>query len=148
MNNEHYSKIGPDGEALDKEASDWIAVRDDTTGLTWAVESIRVEDWSEDTEARIAVALEASRLAVWPGWLDGWRIPTRAELVTLIDDTQYGPAIDIRFFPDCPSDWFWTSTVYAPSPGDCAWSVNFNDGYANWILRRYSGFVRAVRASQ
>jgi hypothetical protein len=142
--NERYLRIGPDGEAMTSDAPKWVAVKDTVTGLTWAVESIRVEDWSEDTEARIAVALEASRLA----GLDGWRIPTRAELVTLIDDTRYGPAIDIAAFPDCPSDWFWTSTVYAPSPGDCAWLVSFYYGFAYWGYRDYYGFVRAVRASQ
>jgi len=36
----------------------------------------------------------------------------------------------------------------APSPGDCAWNVNFNNGNANWNNRNNSGFVRAVRASE
>ena len=36
----------------------------------------------------------------------------------------------------------------APSPGDYAWNVNFNNGNANWNNRNNSGFVRAVRASE
>jgi retron-type reverse transcriptase len=36
----------------------------------------------------------------------------------------------------------------APSPGDCAWNVNFNNGNANWNNRNNSGFVRAVRARE
>jgi hypothetical protein len=132
------------GADLPANASDWVVVRDARTGLTWAKEPIAVKDWFPETEARIAAAFEAEPLA----GMDGWRIPTRAELVTLVDDTRYGPAIDTDFFPDCPIDWFWTSTVYAPSPGGCAWYVRFSLGLAGWGYRGSGGFVRAVRASQ
>jgi hypothetical protein len=142
--NERFVKIGADGAELPADAGEWVAVRDTTTGLVWAVEPVPVDDWSDETEARVAAELAASPLA----GLNGWRIPTRAELVTLIDDTRYDPAIDIRFFPDCPSDWFWTSTKAAPSPGDFAWYVSFSYGGASWGLRGSNGFVRAVRASQ
>jgi hypothetical protein len=36
----------------------------------------------------------------------------------------------------------------APSPGDYAWNVNFNNGNANWNNRDNNGFVRAVRAGE
>jgi len=49
-----------------------------------------------------------------------------------------------------PAGWTAGSKVHglAPSPGDCAWNVNFNNGNANWNNRNNNGFVRAVRASE
>jgi len=139
-----FVKISAAGDELPIEAVDWAAVRDETTGLTWAREPITVDNWTKATEERVASELATSRLA----GMDGWRIPTRRELVTLVDDTRHSPAIDTTFFPETASDWFWTSTVAAPSPGDCAWYVNFGYGRASWFYRSSDGFVRAVRASQ
>ena len=36
----------------------------------------------------------------------------------------------------------------APSPGDYAWNVNFNNGNANWNNQNNNGFVRAVRVGE
>jgi hypothetical protein len=73
---------------------------------------------------------------------DGWRLPTRAELLTLVDDTRHGPACAV--FPDCPSDWFWTSTPWAGS-SSYAWYVNFNRGHASFYDVGYFSRVRCVR---
>lgn len=59
----------------------------------------------------------------------GWRLPTRAELLTLVDDTRRNPACSV--FRDCPSEWFWTSTPWAGS-SSFAWYVSFYYGYANY----------------
>jgi hypothetical protein len=143
MNDRAYlTKIDFLGADLLDEASDWVAVRDERTGLTWAKEPTAVDDWMPETEARIASEFKASRLA----GLDGWRIPTLEEQVSILHTGR--PSINADFFPNCPSDWFWTSTVYAPSPGDCAWVVLFSNGDAYWYNRDFNGFVRAVRASQ
>jgi hypothetical protein len=75
-------------------------------------------------------------------------MPTRAELLSLVDDTKHSPAIDSEFFPACKSDWYWTSTPWAASPVDCAWYVYFNDGGAGCDSHDFSGFVRAVRVGQ
>jgi hypothetical protein len=141
MNNEHYSKIGPDGEALDKEASDWVAVRDDTTGLTWSRANIGDKRLKHKQAVKACTALNLA------GHSD-WRLPTIRELLTLVDYARYNPAIDIDLFPECKANWYWSVTPYAPSPGDYAWYVLFSDGHANWSNRGYDGFVRAVRASQ
>jgi hypothetical protein len=143
MNDQAYlTKIDFLGADRLDEASDWVAVRDERTGLTWAKEPIAVDDWLPETEQRIAAELKASTLA----GMDGWRIPTLEELVSIVHTVR--PSIDSAFFPGCPIDWFWTSTVYAPSPGGGAWSVDFYNGYAYWLGRGSGGFARAVRASQ
>lgn len=112
-------------------------VIDQATGLMWGKStSAKNQTWAE-----AKAAAEGVRLG---GYTD-WRLPTRAELLTLVDDTRSNPAIDIDRF-DCESDWYWTSTPLASSPSDCAWGVNFNYGDAFYIHQSLNGRVRAVRA--
>src|SRR5262249_36158552 len=115
-----FTKIGTDGKPCE---ADHVAVADGRTGLMWAVKPIKVKNWKPATEEKIAAELAESRLAGF----DDWRIPTVEELMLLADRTRHSPAIDQDFFPDTPSDWFWTCTPYAPD-GDCAWVVVFGCG--------------------
>jgi len=75
-----------------------------------------------------------------------WRLPTRIELLALVDDTRYRPAIDSEAFPDTRSDDYWTGTTCAWSSVR-AWFVGFNGGLASDFPRDYNlAFVRAVRS--
>jgi hypothetical protein len=77
---------------------------------------------------------------------DDWRLPTRAELLTLVDDTRHEPAIDTAAFPSCKSNWYWTSTPCAWSSG-YAWLVSFSGGGAGYVRRDYYlALARAVRS--
>lgn len=138
-----FIKIGADGKPLPLEATEWVAVADNRTGLMWAIEPIKVKNWKAATEKKIAAQFAESRLAGF----DDWRIPSVEELFLLADRTRSVPAIDTEFFPDCPSDWFWTSTPYAPVSG-YAWNVSFGDGNSSGSNRYSHGFVRAVRGGQ
>lgn len=67
----------------------------------------------------------------------GWRVPTKDELVTLVDpDRKSFPAIDMAVFPDMDAShpWYWSST---PNGNSIAWYVDFSDGYT-------SGFVDGI----
>jgi hypothetical protein len=92
------------------------------------VRSVKVGDleWQADVPEREMTWAEAKAYAASLG--DGWRLPTRAELLTLVDDTRCNPACSA--FPDCPSEYFWTSTPWAGS-SSYAWLVTFNDGTAS-----------------
>jgi hypothetical protein len=59
---------------------------------------------------------------------DDWRLPSRIELVSILDMTRTQPSIDTTAFPGTPSDWFWTSSVAADNPS-AAWYVYFYFGY-------------------
>jgi len=132
-------KIGAAGAQLPAEAAEWVAVLDNDTKLIWSLAAAKAKSWQH--------ADEIAKSTTIAGLLG--RLPTRKELLTLVDDTRYNPAIDTAFFTECPTDdWYWTSTPAAPSPGDCAWIVHFGSGCASWNNRDSSGFVRAVRASQ
>jgi hypothetical protein len=88
-------------------------------------------------------ACEALRL----GAHDDWRLPTRAELISLVDDGNHEPAIDQTAFSSCKSRAYWTATPYAASPSAYAWAVLFGDGDAYGCLRYDECRVRAVRGS-
>ncbi len=63
----------------------------------------------------------------WGGY-DDWRLPNRNELLSIFDfenshmsDSTINPVV----FPSTPSDWFWSSSVYADDT-NAAWYVYFN----------------------
>jgi len=76
----------------------------------------------------------------------GWRLPSRIELLSVVDYTNPNPVIDINAFPETPSAYFWSSSTYAEDLKS-AWSVNFefHDGIAvaREITTKYR--VRCVR---
>jgi len=136
-----FTKIGADGSVLPRDAAEWEAVLDSRTGLMWPVQAIAVDD---GREATINAAVAKCRTAGF----DDWRAPTVEELFLLADRSRVSPAIDTEFFPDCPSDWFWTSTPDCESPEDYAWFVYFSYGFSFRGNRDGGGFVRAVRVGQ
>jgi hypothetical protein len=80
---------------------------------------------------------------------DDWRLPSRIELVSLIDGSRTDPAIALDAFPFVPgsrplSDWYWTSTPSAVSPTR-AWYVYFYFGYPDLDDRSSDFPVRCVR---
>jgi hypothetical protein len=58
-----------------------------------------------------------------------WRLPTRKELLSLVDrGIPYpGPTIDSNYFPNTRKTWFWSSTAYASTFYE-AWTVSFYAG--------------------
>jgi hypothetical protein len=47
-----------------------------------------------------------------------WRLPTKKELISLVDKNFSKPTIDTRVFPDTVSFGYWTSTISAEDPDD------------------------------
>jgi len=62
----------------------------------------------------------------------GWRLPTIAELESIIDDTRFDPAIDPVAFPNTLGIAFWSSSR-APGFGDRRWRVDFFDGFSGLV---------------
>jgi hypothetical protein len=78
---------------------------------------------------------------------DDWRLPSRIELVSLLDTTRIQPSIDMAAFPSTPIDWFWTASLAADNPS-AAWYVYFYFGYPKTDDRTNTFSVRCVRSSQ
>jgi hypothetical protein len=109
-------------------------VYDTRTKLTWARCSVGQEWKNEHCVGAISTFTFASAQTQAGG---GWRVPTKDELVTLIDpDRKDFPAIDMAAFPDMDANhpWYWSST---PNGTVIAWYVDFTDGYT-------SGFVDGI----
>jgi hypothetical protein len=76
-----------------------------------------------------------------------WRLPNIKELVSIVEEKCYDPAINLTRFPNTPSSVVWSGSPNANN-SDGAWHVAFyygNSGYRN----RNSYFqVRLVRGGQ
>jgi hypothetical protein len=74
----------------------------------------------------------------------GWRLPTRLELVSLVDYTISAPGPTINaLFKDTPPTEFWTSTPYYGNVGD-AWAIGFDVGYSDYGVVNNPDYVRCV----
>jgi hypothetical protein len=111
-------------------------VFDTKTRLTWQQGfSSGTYVWSDSLNVCAALSLNGS----------GWRQPTMAELVTLVDfRASAAPLIDTASFPNTPSALFWTSTPLTGSTTE-AWAINFNNGNGNGTDTTSKGYVRCVR---
>jgi hypothetical protein len=92
---------------------------DVVTMLTWTRQTFQAATFDAAVQACMGV----------PG--TGWHVPTRIQVVSLIDFTQPlgGPTIDPVTFPSTPASLFWTSSQV---PVDAAtplyWVVDFGTG--------------------
>jgi hypothetical protein len=75
---------------------------------------------------------------------DDWQLPSRMELVSVVDYTRQNPSLDASAFPETPFEWFWSASPKAGEP-DSHWYVAFFDGdtHASAADRDYR--VRCVR---
>ncbi len=72
-----------------------------------------------------------------------WRLPTRRELISLLNSERIAPAIDPDWFPNTVHDFYWSSspsTKYAPF----AWGVDFNEGIIDGVDGKTAKAVRLV----
>jgi hypothetical protein len=153
-----FTKLDANGAALPNDASTCPCVKDNTTGLTWEVpggsalaSTNNVYTWYQpddrlnggnpgwpnggnctgsacDTYAYVAV-LNAAGLC---GFHD-WRLPTRRELLSLVNFGRSDPAFDTSAFPAQPistNAFYWTSTVNSgtASVGFDVWTVYVSTG--------------------
>lgn len=91
----------------------------------------------------------------WPNALDycsslglanhsDWRLPTRTELLSIVNYGRYSPSIDISVFPNCRAYGYWSSTVWARTVNS-AWNVGFYTGGAGPSSKSNQHLVRCVR---
>jgi hypothetical protein len=89
-----------------------LVVLDEVTGLVWQ------SDFSPPLLYSQAAGYCAQK---------NMRLPTRIELVSLIDFTQT-PTIALATFPGTQSTGYWTSSTYPAEAGAEPWYVDFSDG--------------------
>jgi hypothetical protein len=169
INPPSYTKLDSNGNDLPDDATTWVMVRDNVTGLIWENKTndgsihdgsktftwcdtnpatnlgypgtcgTGVGDAATDTEAFI----KALNSANFGGFSD-WRLPTRKELWTIVDYGRYNPAINTTYFPDTVSSYYWSSTTDV-SYTYSAWHMYFGEGFDGHYYKNDHYYVRAVR---
>jgi hypothetical protein len=159
----------PPNPTLGSGPANWACVRDNVTGLVWEVKTTqglrsqgnlyswynpdaaenggapgvqnggRCEGSNCDTNAYVQ---EVNKQGLCGN--KDWRLPTRKELLSIVDNGQLKPAIDTSYFPNTPSAHFWSSSPYADQAGS-AWQVYFQYGEALPQDKGEGGQVRLVR---
>ena len=173
-----YLKLGPNGHILPHDATEWACVQDRVTGLIWEIKtddnSMRDRDnfytWYDpaternhgeagdrnggrckgkgdcDTHAYVQV-INQQQLC---GFSD-WRLPSRDEMLTLIDYNDSGKgsraSINTDYFPQTVASWYWTASSNPDKP-DYAWFVLFRNGLALNALKHQPKHVRLVRSRE
>jgi Protein of unknown function (DUF1566) len=114
------------------------AVRDDETGLVWEKTLETAEmSWSD------ARALCADKDV---GGRKGWRLPSIAELTSLVDPSiRSGPTLPLGHpFTNVLMDVYWSATSVTDNPKS-AWLVFFDTGKATFAFKTITFHVWCVR---
>lgn len=77
-----------------------------------------------------------------------WRLPNIKELISIVEEQCYDPAINLNRFPGTISSGFWSASALSIDASRWAWFVNFDRGTADEINRFYGLLVRLVRGGQ
>jgi len=115
-------------------------VTDKITGLMWQQTSSGPSTWAQAV---------AHCPTVTVGGHNDWRLPTRIELLSLVDySVTVGTTsmINVTFFPSIANAYYWTSTVQASAPSSQACIVNFYQGGSGYVdMGLTSGYAMCVR---
>ena len=112
-------------------------VTDGITGLMWQREEAGAFGWDEARTFCTRLTLEGH---------SDWRLPTRIELVSIVDTSRFAPAINLTAFPST-TERFWTSTPsgLANLRGESR-TVEFVRGVTRSSRQGNREHVRCVRA--
>jgi hypothetical protein len=148
----------------------WFCVRDNHTGLVWESKnsdpgSLNHRDylyvWHDpDTSKNGGFAggasttqcggipcdtrsfVDAMNAQRWCG-INRWRLPTTAELLSLVVTDHLTLVADRNYFPDTQSSHYWTNQSYAPD-NTKAWYVYLSDGSVASTLKSQPMYLRLV----
>ena len=150
----------PINPVLGSKATDWACTQDNKTGLMWEVKTDdsglrdmakKYTNYTPDYDPNKLYGAETNAdgfvVDVNSQGLCGasdWRLPTKDELLGIVQKGVTNPAIDTTYFPNTQSSYFWSSSPNADlSYG--AWYVYFYGGYSNDDFKDLSFNVRLVR---
>lgn len=131
----------PDPESVSGDTAQHYTLTDEiatdaVTGLTWQrYVAAEPHDWQ-------AASRYCSCLTL--GGHDDWTLPSRLELVSIVDYTRQNPSLDALAFPETPFEWFWSASRTAES-AERYWYVAFWDGNTHAANADQQYWTRCVR---
>jgi hypothetical protein len=136
-------------------------VMDNNTGLMWQEEDDGIAyNWYQANGTFDATYNPSSQNvcgSLTLGDHSDWRLPTRKELMSIVDYgiPCPGPTIDMTYFPNTKSSYYWTSTPYInywtfPPYLDYTfgWALVFFEGDVFCVDKYQDFYVRCVRGGQ
>ena len=115
-------------------------VTDNVTGLMWQQEDDNIiRTWEE-------AITYCENLVFPPSTYSDWRMPNIKELRSIIDNSQYNPAMNPIAFPGTSST-YWSSTTYEMH-SEYAWNVSSSYGEVSYDYKTDSHYVRCARGGQ
>lgn len=115
---------------------------DTVTGLTWQrnlpelyPECAKACTWDQAKAYCGSLQLEGHK---------DWRLPSRIELISILDDDAVMPSIASEPFPNTPPEAFWTASTFAGSNVK-AWTVKFGTFQSTAEPKASAFRVRCVR---
>lgn len=112
INPHHYTKLDTSGNPLSADATGWVMVKDDVTGLIWEVKTDDggIHDMTntytyQGAENEFIAQLNSDNF----GGFSDWRIPTIKERDFLFDAGTHDPAINTAYFPNTVSTDYMVS---------------------------------------
>ncbi|HMB14868.1 MAG TPA: DUF1566 domain-containing protein [Pelovirga sp.] len=72
-----------------------------------------------------------------------WRLPSRQELLSIVDNGRFKPALETRQFPDASSQYYWTASPYEDN-SQVAWQIYFLYGEALTTEKTEAKQIRLV----
>jgi len=129
-------------------------VTDNLTGLMWmknadAGNDCDGADTEKQTWAEALASCAQCNTNTFAGYTD-WRLPNVRELFSLIDFSQFVPALPsgyATYFTGVQSDRYWSSTTLADYTVH-AWHVNLNVGFVVNDPKAHTYYVWPVRGGQ
>ncbi len=132
----------PASPALGNGPNKWACTKDNITGRVWSLETVQ-GNWSYATVTYPGTMNATNRC----GYSTGWRVPTRRELLSIVDNGTYNPAIDTNYFPNTVGSYYWSADTYKHDPV-YAWHVGFDDGGPYAYDKSSDSHVRLVQGEQ
>lgn len=119
-------------------------IKDKKTNLMWQKISAKGD---EDKGMTFEDAVSYCENLELGGFKD-WRLPSRNELMSLVEFNLKAPAIDPLFLDMTDDVWYWTSTTFYNAFEKYAWSINFYSTGFGYLTKADLQWVRAVRGGK
>jgi len=144
INSPSYTKLDVNGNILSDDASSWIMVKDNVTGLIWEIKTTNGSIHDADNKYNWYNAqnnfINQLNTMNFGGFCD-WRLPTIKELMSITNKkaTTFSLSTTTNFYWSCTNHIIYTTQ---------AWVVNFGGPNFSYHSKSDTYYVRAVRGGQ